>query len=99
VAQDVVHQSLRELLAKRAALPQAPVTHSSQPVLAQRVSPRELLVQELWLARVPHAKALRARVSQPRVPAHVVLQEPPLEPGPPASPPPVGALLARSQEQ
>jgi hypothetical protein len=61
-AQDAVHRSLRELLAQPTALPQAPLARASQPVLAQRVSPRELLVQELWLARVPYVKALWARV-------------------------------------
>ena len=87
MAHDAVRRSPRELPAQRAALPQAPLAQSSQPVLAQRVSPPELLVQKLWLARVPHAKALRARVSQPLVPEHVVLPEPPLALEPPASPP------------
>jgi hypothetical protein len=98
-AQDAVHRSLRELLAQRAALPQAPLAQSSQPALAQRVSPRELLVQELWLARVPHAKALWARVSQPRVPEHVVLPEPPLVLGPPAWPPQVDEPGQAEQQQ
>jgi hypothetical protein len=96
VAQDAVHRKSRELLAQRAALPQA---QSSQPVMAQRVSPRELLVQELWSAQVPHAKALRARVSQPRVPEHVVLPEPPLVLGPPASPPKVDGPTQAEQQQ
>jgi hypothetical protein len=98
VAQDAVRRSLLELPAQRAALPQAPLAQSSQPVLAQRVSPRELLAQELWLARVPHAKALRARVSQPRVPEHVVLPEPPLLLGPPASPPQVDGPTQAEQQ-
>jgi hypothetical protein len=67
------------------------------PVLARRVSPRELLVQELWLARVPHAKALRARVSQPLVPEHAVLPEPPLVLAPLASRPQVGGRARPEQ--
>ena len=89
----------RELLAQRAALPQAPLAQSTQPALAQRVSPRELLVQELWLAGVPHAKALGAWVSQPRVPEHVVLPEPPLALGPPASRPQVDGRARPEQQQ
>jgi len=96
VAQDAVRRKSRELQAQLAALPQAQL---SEPVLAQRVSPRELLVQELWLARVPHAKALRAGVSQPRVPEHVVLPEPPLVLGPPASPPQVDGPTQAEQQQ
>jgi hypothetical protein len=99
VVQGAVRRKSRELLAQRAALPQAPLAQSSQPVLAQRVSPRELLVQELWLARVPHAKALRARVSQPRVLEHAVLPEPPLVLGPPASQPQVDAPTQAEQQQ
>jgi len=95
VAQDAVRRSLRE---RWAALPRAPLAQSSQPVLAQRVSPRELLVRELWLARVPHAKALRARVSQPRVLVHVVPREPPLVLGPPASPPKVDEPTQAEQQ-
>jgi hypothetical protein len=94
-----VRRSLRELLAQRAALPQAPLAQSSRPVLAQRVSPRELPVQELWLARVPHAKAVRARISQPRVPEHVVLSEAPLVLGPPASPQQVDGPTQAEQQQ
>jgi hypothetical protein len=99
VAQGAVRRSLRELLAQRAALPQAPLAQSSQPVTAQRVSPRELLVRESWLARVPHAKALRARVSQPRVLEHVVLPEPPLALGLPASPPQADEPTQAEQQQ
>ena len=64
------------MLAQRAALTKAPLAQASRPELAQRVSPRELLVKELWLARVPYAQALLARVSQPRVPEHVALLKP-----------------------
>ena len=99
MAQDAVRRKSRELLAQRAALPQAPLAQSSQPVLAQRVSPPELLVQKLWLARVPHAKALRARVSQPRVLEHAVLPEPPLVLGPPASQPQVDAPTQAEQQE
>ena len=99
MAQGAVRRSLRELLAQRAALPQAPLAQSSQPVTAQRVSPRELLVRESWLARVPHAKALRARVSQPRVLEHVVLPEPPLALGLPASPPQADEPTQAEQQQ
>ena len=99
MAQVAVRRKSRELLAQRAALPQAPLALSSQPVLAQRVSPRELLVQELWLAQVQYVKALRARVSQPRVPEHVVLPEPLLVLGPPASPPRVGGPKQAEQQQ
>lgn len=99
MAQVAVRRKSRELVAQRAALQQAPLGQSSQPVLAQRVSPRELLVQESWLARVQHAKALRARVSQPRVPEHVVLREPLLVPGPPASPPQVDGPTQAEQQQ
>jgi hypothetical protein len=98
-AQDAVRPSPLELLAQRAVLPQVPLALSPQPVLAQRVSPRELLAQELWLARAPHAKALRARVSQPRAPEHVVLPEPPLVLGPPASPPQVDGPTQAKQQQ
>jgi len=99
VVQDAVRRKSRELLAQRAALPQAPLAQSSHPVLAQRVSLRELLVQELWSARVPHAKALRGRVSQPRVPEHVVQPEPPLLLGPAASPPQVDGPTQAEQQQ
>jgi hypothetical protein len=94
-----VRRKSGELLAQRAVLPQVQLAQSSQLVPAQRVSPRELLAQELWLARVPHAKALWARVSQPRVPEHVVPPEPPLVLGPPASPPQVDGPTQAEQQQ
>ena len=99
MAQDAVRRSLPELLAQRAALPQAPLALASRPALAQRVSLRESLAQELWLARVPHAQALRARVSQPREPEHVVLPEPPLVLGPLAWPPQVDEQAQAEQQQ
>jgi len=85
--------------AQQSVPPMAPLAQSSQPVLAQRVSPRELLAQELWLTWVPPAKALRARVSQPRVLEHVVLPEPPLALRPPASPPQVDGPTQAEQQQ
>lgn len=82
VERDAAHQESRELEAQQAARPQELRGQSSQLVLAQRASLREPRARGLW-----QAGALLARVSQPQVPTHVVLPEPPLVLGPLASPP------------
>ncbi|HXC48034.1 MAG TPA: hypothetical protein VNU20_07065 [Candidatus Sulfotelmatobacter sp.] len=99
MAQDEVRRKSRELRAQRAVLPQAPLEQPPLPVQAQRVSPREreLLVQELLLARAPHAQELAAWVLQPRVPEYAVLPEPVLAPL--AWPPQVDEQAQAEQQQ